>query len=195
MDNVMYASMDRDTHPFITYHLRKMTPSATEREPGDPLVYDTVGDLTISGITNSVTMPISVQSNGESGLKFVGKTFAKMTDFGIKPPAPRLVFGLIKTGDDVLIRFEWVVKRQRRYGGAQFDTGSRGGRLGEDHLRGGDGLPAGGVVLADEELVVTKIVCVVDQIYVALQCEGRILGRQVQGHHEECVFHLGRPSS
>jgi hypothetical protein len=41
-------------------------------------------------------------------LKFSGTNSLKMTDFGIKPPAPALALGLIKTGDDVKVSFEWV---------------------------------------------------------------------------------------
>ena len=31
----------------------------------------------------------------------------KMTSFGIQPPAPKIALGLISTGDDVKIAFEW----------------------------------------------------------------------------------------
>jgi hypothetical protein len=35
-----------------------------------------------------------------------------MTEFGIKPPAPAIGLGLIKTGDDVKITFEWMTARK-----------------------------------------------------------------------------------
>jgi hypothetical protein len=44
-------------------------------------------------------------------LKFSGTTALKMTDFGIQPPAPSLALGLIKTGDDVKITFEWLTAK------------------------------------------------------------------------------------
>jgi hypothetical protein len=31
-----------------------------------------------------------------------------MTDFKIEPPAPAIGLGLIKTGDDVKLSFEWL---------------------------------------------------------------------------------------
>jgi hypothetical protein len=33
----------------------------------------------------------------------------KMTDFKIQPPAPKVALGLIKTGDDVKLKFQWEV--------------------------------------------------------------------------------------
>ena len=41
-------------------------------------------------------------------LKTTGSTTVKMTDFGIQPPTPKFAGGLIKTGDDVKITFEWL---------------------------------------------------------------------------------------
>ena len=32
-----------------------------------------------------------------------------MTDFKIDPPAPKIALGLIKTGDDVKLIFEWML--------------------------------------------------------------------------------------
>jgi len=37
----------------------------------------------------------------------------KMTAFRITPPSPSIVEGLIKTGDDVTVRFEWLVGFRR----------------------------------------------------------------------------------
>jgi hypothetical protein len=35
-----------------------------------------------------------------------------MTDFGMKPPAPSVGLGLIKTADEVKLTFEWVTVRK-----------------------------------------------------------------------------------
>jgi hypothetical protein len=35
-----------------------------------------------------------------------------MTDFGIKPPAPAVGLGLIKTADEVTVTFEWNTTRK-----------------------------------------------------------------------------------
>jgi hypothetical protein len=35
-----------------------------------------------------------------------------MTDFKIDPPAPKIALGMIKTGDDVKLIFEWMVAQK-----------------------------------------------------------------------------------
>ena len=49
---------------------------------------------------------------GKTKLKVIGTTALKMTDFGISPPAPDIGLGLIKTGDDVKLTFEWVTEQK-----------------------------------------------------------------------------------
>jgi hypothetical protein len=36
-----------------------------------------------------------------------------MTDFKIEPPAPALALGMIKTGDDVKLIFDWTVAQRK----------------------------------------------------------------------------------
>ena len=50
MDQVMLAAMKADDHPWITYSLKSLAPSKAERKSGDALAYDSVGDLTVSGV-------------------------------------------------------------------------------------------------------------------------------------------------
>jgi hypothetical protein len=35
-----------------------------------------------------------------------------MTSFGIQPPAPKIALGLISTGDDVKLTFDWVTAKK-----------------------------------------------------------------------------------
>jgi hypothetical protein len=44
-------------------------------------------------------------------LKSTGAVDLKMTDFGIKPPAPSVGLGLIKTGDEIKLTFEWLTAK------------------------------------------------------------------------------------
>jgi hypothetical protein len=55
-------------------------------------------------------MPVTITRDGDK-LKITGTTALKMTDHAIKPPAPAVGLGLIKTGDEVKISFEWVTKK------------------------------------------------------------------------------------
>jgi len=54
-------------------------------------------------------MPVNVLPLGEKKLKISGTTTVKMTDFKIEPPAPKIAMGMIKTGDEVKLIFDWMV--------------------------------------------------------------------------------------
>jgi len=45
----------------------------------------------------------------DNHLRISGSVFLRMTDFGITPPSPRITLGLIKTGNEVKLNFEWFV--------------------------------------------------------------------------------------
>jgi len=108
MDEVMQQAMNEKDHPKIQYHLTEMT----LKEPhaaGTPFQFDTKGDLIVNGVTNVITMPVSIENVDKTKLKVVGKIPLKMTDYNVKPPAPKIALGMIKTGDEVTISFEWLV--------------------------------------------------------------------------------------
>jgi polyisoprenoid-binding protein YceI len=65
------------------------------------------GNLTIAGITKAITIPVS-GSSAQSKLKVNGKVALKMTQFDMDPP--RAMFGAIKSGDDITVHFEIVLK-------------------------------------------------------------------------------------
>jgi hypothetical protein len=111
MDNVMYDAMKEAQFRRIEYRLTEMTLKEAPKAATDPIVVDTVGELIIAGVTNKVTMPVTIERPAAGKLKFSGKTDVKMTSFGIKPPAPKIALGAIKTGDDVKLSFNWLTKK------------------------------------------------------------------------------------
>lgn len=117
MDNVMYDAMEATKFPRISYKLLKLTP-----QPGGSPTnasYTAEGELIIHGVTNKHSMPVTFQRVDDVRLKVIGATDLKMTDFGIKPPAPKLAMGLIKTGDEVKLKFEWLVARKTESAASQ----------------------------------------------------------------------------
>ncbi|MDB4651822.1 YceI family protein [Verrucomicrobia bacterium] len=111
MDQVMLTAMKADDHPWITYKLTEMTPSKGKRKIGDALKYDTKGELTVSGVKKEISMPVNI-SPTDKGLKVAGKVIIKMSDHGIKAPAPKIALGLITTGDEVSLSFEWFTQKR-----------------------------------------------------------------------------------
>ena len=108
MDEVMYQAMNQTTFPKIEYHLTEMALKEVPATVGAPLQFDTKGELTVSGVTNQITMPVTLERIDKTKLRFTGAIALKMTSYGIKPPSPKGTFGLISTGDDVKITFEWL---------------------------------------------------------------------------------------
>jgi hypothetical protein len=109
MDEIMYEKLLLPTNPRILYHLTGLVLKEAPQGTNTSCVFDATGDLVVAGVTNKVSMPVNVTPLGDKKLKITGRTATKMTGFGIKPPAPAIALGLIRTGDEVKLIFEWVV--------------------------------------------------------------------------------------
>jgi polyisoprenoid-binding protein YceI len=114
MDNVMHEAMKQKQHPHIKYRLQEMTLKEKSSSPNGPYLFDTKGELTVSGVTRTNAMVVAMEKLDANKLRFSGTNSMKMTDFGIKPPSPALALGLIKTGDDVTVSFEWVTSGETK---------------------------------------------------------------------------------
>lgn len=111
MDKVMYEAIKQTEHPKIEYKLKEMTLSKEARKAGDPIKFDTKGELTVSGKTKPISMVVAIEKGDGDALKARGATPVKMTDFGIAPPAPKVALGMIKTSEEVKVTFEWITKK------------------------------------------------------------------------------------
>jgi polyisoprenoid-binding protein YceI len=112
MDEIMHDAMNIKDHKVVKFTLKEIKPQA--RKAGEPLKFDTKGDLSGAGVTKPIDMVVTLVPEGDK-LKATGSKQLKMTDFGIKPPAPAVGLGLIKTADDVTVSFEWnTVKKQTK---------------------------------------------------------------------------------
>ncbi|HWV99889.1 MAG TPA: YceI family protein [Candidatus Acidoferrum sp.] len=111
MDEVMYEHLKAqdDQKARITFHLADLTLKEPAKSKDAPYVFEAKGDLVVGGVTNQLTMPVNILPLGDKKLKVTGATSVKMTDFKIDPPAPKIALGMIKTGDDVKVSFEWMV--------------------------------------------------------------------------------------
>jgi polyisoprenoid-binding protein YceI len=109
MDNVCQDAMEAAKFPRIAYQLAELTVKSGEHKAGTPFEFSANGDLEVHGVTNRITMPITIEPVDDKKLKIKGATAFKMSSFGVKPPSPSLSMGLLKTGDEVKISFEWLV--------------------------------------------------------------------------------------
>jgi polyisoprenoid-binding protein YceI len=107
MDTIMHGALKQPQHPQIKYRLTELSLKDTPKSADGPWVFDSKGELAVAGVTNKVAFPVTMTKTGDT-IKTTGTTSVKMTSFGIQPPAPKVALGLISTGDDVKLTFEWV---------------------------------------------------------------------------------------
>ncbi|HEY0551423.1 MAG TPA: YceI family protein [Verrucomicrobiae bacterium] len=106
MDDRMYQAFKIQQFPKIEYRLTELTLKETPKSANGPFSFDSTGELTVSGVTNKVSFPVTM-TRADKLLKTTGNTSVKMTSFGITPPALDLLAVSIRTGDDVKITFDW----------------------------------------------------------------------------------------
>jgi hypothetical protein len=103
MDDNTYEALKEEDHPIIKYEFRSMD---NVEVSGNTTTMDTKGLLTIGGTSKIVNM--KVKADATSGIVFSGDITFKMSVFEIDPPTA--VFGTIKTGDEVTIKFNTQYK-------------------------------------------------------------------------------------
>jgi hypothetical protein len=111
MDEIMYGKLLESANKRITYSLTSLTPKAPPAEGTASLVYEATGSLCVAGVTNIITMPVTVSPDPGGALQFAGSVKVNMTDFKIDPPSPSLGGVSIKTGDEVTLKFVWWANR------------------------------------------------------------------------------------
>ncbi|MEZ4775589.1 MAG: YceI family protein [Bacteroidia bacterium] len=100
MDRNTYKALKSESNPYITYKLKEVK-TITPTSGGYSL--NTVGTLTIAGVTKTVNMLVKAKTNADGSLTFTGSHKLDMIEYQIEPPVA--VFGTIKTGKDVTIEF------------------------------------------------------------------------------------------
>jgi hypothetical protein len=113
MDEVMWEHMRETENKRIAYHLSELTLKEAPKAKDAPYVCEAKGDLAVAGVTNPITMTVNVLPLGDKKYKITGSTNIKMTSFKVEPPSPKIALGLIKTGDDVKLIFEWMLAQRK----------------------------------------------------------------------------------
>jgi hypothetical protein len=109
MDGLMQDAMKQTNFPVIMYQVKELK-LQQPRAAGQPFVFDAKGDLAIAGVTNTVSFPVTIVPLDKTKIKISGTAKLKMTDYKVEPPAPNILgLGLMKCGDDVIIKFDWTL--------------------------------------------------------------------------------------
>src|SRR5690606_37161739 len=67
MDEVMHDAMKVKDYPKIEYVLKEMKPN--ERKAGDPLQFDTKGELTVAGVKKEIEMVVTMEPTTGNKMK------------------------------------------------------------------------------------------------------------------------------
>lgn len=70
------------------------------------------GDLIIAGQKKEVDMIFSIVGENQNEIMVKGEVPLKMSDFGIEPPTAMM--GTLKTGDEVLIKYELTLQKTQK---------------------------------------------------------------------------------
>jgi len=106
MDGVMQEAMKQKQFPSIDYRVTDLV--LRPHVAGNPLEFTAKGELTIAGVTNKVNMFVTLETLPQNKLKITGTTALKMTAYGVTPPKPKIGLGVLSTGDDIKLTFEWI---------------------------------------------------------------------------------------
>ena len=108
MDKRMYELLKQLDFPRIVYRLEELTLKEVPKDKGAPYVFDSKGDLAVAGVTNKLSMPVTIMPLGDKKFKITGSAPLKMTDFGIQPAGI-----IVKTANEVTLKFEWMVGQKK----------------------------------------------------------------------------------
>ena len=106
LDKNAYKALKTDKYKNILYTL---TSAIVSPEKEGKFEIKTVGNLSIAGITNEVTMDVFCVVNKDETITCHGSDKLKMTDYQVKPPT--FMLGAMKTGDAISLDYTMVYKK------------------------------------------------------------------------------------
>lgn len=104
MDKNTYKALNTTKYPTISY----TSSSASIKPNGSGFILTSKGKLTISGVSKDVELVAHGKLNADNSITFTGSHKLKMTDYKVQPPTA--VFGTIKTGDGITVKYDLVLK-------------------------------------------------------------------------------------
>jgi polyisoprenoid-binding protein YceI len=106
MDKNAYKAMRTDKYNAITFTAL----TAAIKPVGTSYQVNSKGRLTISGVSKDVDLTAVCTINSDKSISVNGSYKLKMTTYNVTPPS--IMFGAIKTGDDITVKFNLLFKGQ-----------------------------------------------------------------------------------
>ncbi len=106
MDKNAYKALKTGSYGTISFS----TNNAVIRPNGNSgFILSTKGKLTVSGVTRDVDLIVNGVVNADKSITYSGIYKLKMTDYKVEPPS--IMFGAIKTGDAVVVKFDLTLRQ------------------------------------------------------------------------------------
>ena len=100
--------LQSDRYPTATFKLTSPIALTTAAAGGQTVRVSATGDLTIHGVTRSVTIPIDARLNGAK-IELVGSITFPFSDFGMTPPS---IGGFVSVQPSATMEFQLVLAQQ-----------------------------------------------------------------------------------
>ena len=101
MDNNAYKALNAKAHPNLVYEVSE--PALVSAQADGSLKLTCQGKLTVAGVTKPLAVAVTCQPDASGALVCTGSLPMKMSDYNVE--APVLMFGTLKTGNDITIAF------------------------------------------------------------------------------------------
>ena len=105
LDKNAYKALKTDKFKAIAFNAVKTTITPAG---GNNYNISSTGKLSISGVARDVVITATGVLAGDKSLSIKGAYKLKMTDYSVEPPS--LMFGAIKTADEVTLKYDIVLK-------------------------------------------------------------------------------------
>jgi polyisoprenoid-binding protein YceI len=99
-ERIRTIGLESDTFPEATFTLSSPISFAEQPAEGDEVATDAAGTLTLHGVTQDVTVPVTARWTS-GGIEVAGSVDIVFADYQIEPPR----FGPVNVGDDGTIEF------------------------------------------------------------------------------------------
>ena len=103
MNRKIYGALKEDDHPVIQYRFTGGEIASSDTTAGT-FTINATGDLSIAGVTKTVSFPVEAALAENGTVRFTGSYSLNMKEYKVDPPSA--VFGTIKAGEEVTISFD-----------------------------------------------------------------------------------------
>jgi hypothetical protein len=112
LDKSMHRKLKEVSAPQIIFQCDDLLLKSMARDKNSASTFDARGKLVIAGVTNQISLPLSVIPLEGNKIKITSNTSLRMSSFGIEPPRIETNGGAVKFSDDIRVNIEWIVRRK-----------------------------------------------------------------------------------